>query len=241
MKLTKASELADTLARIKERALASKYSQYSEDINLAFADVSKLQDLVGKERVLQKIDLKRESLKNSSDFEMTCICGFNIMYDTENFHCICKHAFTGIKVSEDIMLYWNANSKTIGLCDGHDWNFYRDNLPYHWSAENPEPNKVGVLTNKKVGDWLKYLASKKVAAEKEYDSKVYRYNKFMDKIRAISPKYSIKYEVGDKCGVIEKNGLRLAYSAGIGYNSVQVTLVAIDSDELLETFRRLTD
>ena len=129
------------------------------------------------------------------------------------------------------------NSEAVAFRLFNDNTDYSKYLPYNWENENPQPNYVGTLTDKKLNDWLNWLTARKNAAEAAKMATNNKISEFLAKVRAFDATGANECVITETRGHIIKNGLRYEYEIdGNGHISEKVridyTFVKSDADTL---------
>lgn len=158
---------------------------------------------------------------------------------------IYTHSKVGVLVEFDGVLLtshiWNVKggSRTFYLFnDDTDYNNY---LPYNWEKENPKPNRVGTLTDKKVSAWVEWLKAKKRAALDEKEKRENSAGAFLNKIRQIDTTKCKEFRIGEKSGYLVRNGLKYSYEISeSGYISEKLA-VHYSTGSTMETFLKMSE
>lgn len=131
---------------------------------------------------------------------------------------ICNHCYYNIEyciLFENVYykLYrQNHNNPALlyYLNERIDYNF----LPSNWENNNPIPQRIGVITDKKIKVWADYLLNKSFAANVNRESKKKEVQSFLNRVYKIDisglSKYD--YQITEKSGYIIRNGLKFSYS-----------------------------
>lgn len=135
---------------------------------------------------------------------------------------------------------------------GKDYNkryvfFLVHELPYvgyetqRVASENlVKPQKVGVLSKKKILDWVGYLAQTYIALEEISKERVAKVEKFIKKMK--EAKAEIKEENGLYRGWIKRNGIEYKFEIGKeGYIAENIELDCKYTDKPYETFLKISD
>jgi len=126
----------------------------------------------------------------------------------------------------DGVLLWPCHTRTAtrDFTLFNDNTDYRNYLPYGWEKENPEPNKVGTLSDKKMAEWTNYLLAKKKAAENEKEMRENGVANFLARIAEIPESECQRKEVREFGGEIIRNGLCFSWkiSNGVVYQEMKV-------------------
>lgn len=133
------------------------------------------------------------------------------------------------------MIGYFSEKKTSDLYLYDDRTIYHEHLPYKWEDENPRPNKISVLTDKKLDGWRNWLLKRKDVAESEKARKENATEDFLRRLSEIDGK-----EHTEKRGYISKNGLRLCWeicSDGAVYSKIEVDY-PYGSDKI-DTFKKM--
>ena len=86
-----------------------------------------------------------------------------------------------------------------------------DFLPYDWSSKHPEPQRVGVLSDKKLQAWVDWLVERRAEAE---NLKIFSENKkdeFLKRMRSLDTSKCTDVEIGENRGHLVRNGIRFSY------------------------------
>lgn len=104
----------------------------------------------------------------------------------------------------------NQQTAYISIFNDHlDYTHY---LPYDWDKKNPMPNKIGVVTDKKMDVWMSYLVSRNGAASGERIQKISEKNLFLERVRCVDETKCQEVKIGEKSGYIIRNGLKFSYT-----------------------------
>lgn len=113
------------------------------------------------------------------------------------------------------------------------YDFYlRDKLPYvsNYTYDKIKegikaPQQVGVLTEKKIADWINFLTAVQSEAKKISEERVKDINKFLAKMAEMGAEVRKEYNDGYS-GELVKNGLEFRFEVGNddGYISKRITL-----------------
>jgi len=126
---------------------------------------------------------------------------------------------------DGVLLYpHRADKTTKSFSLWNDNTDYRNYLPSEWEKNNPEPTKVGVISDKKIRAWKDWLCGRKNAAEAEMKRREKNVADFLAKIEAIPESECLRKQVGDVRGEIVRNGLCYSWeiSYGIVYDKLKV-------------------
>ena len=130
--------------------------------------------------------------------------------------------YDGIRnlVEFDGLLLWPSferNKSTCSFSIFNDDTDYRTYLPYNWEDENPKPQRVGVITDKKMQAWKDWLLARREAALQEKARREDGIKQFRQRIAAIDPATCQRYHVHENKGEIVRNGLRYSWKIIHGY------------------------
>ena len=95
---------------------------------------------------------------------------------------------------------------------GDDWNYYKNYLPANWEKENPEPQKIGTITDKKMTVWAEYLKQKRAAADQVFNEKQNAAAVLRAKLAALDGSKFDYIKINDNSGQIIKNGLEYHFN-----------------------------
>lgn len=99
-----------------------------------------------------------------------------------------------------------------------------------------EPNQMGVLSSKKIQDWIEYYTSIFEALQVENDKNKKKIEDFLDSIKDLP----VTWYRGNKSGSLVKNGIEWSFTIEETYVSTSIKLhYTVDSS--LETFLALSD
>ena len=165
--------------------------------------------------------------------------GITDIYTHSKIGCLVK--YNGV-ILEHYKKHYNSDARGFYLFnDETDYNKY---LPNNWENENPRPNYVGVITDKKISDWVNWLNARKNAAESAKMAANNKVSAFMEKIRAFDVSGCTEYQINEKHGYFVRNGLRYSYEIGeSGYISESIKIdydVNLSKLETLEKFKLMT-
>lgn len=243
MKLTNYEEVAQIIDQLKCDAMTSKHKQASKSLAVNEQTAIRLVDEEG-----FSTDAYWDSCqipKNNSQFKVEKIFRVNLFHDTQKLYAEVKGCAAAVQLSEDCYMIWYKNYKKdtgyFSLLDDLQWSFYRDFLPHNWDKEHKRPNELSVITDKKLASWATYLLERRRAAEENRQFQQKEYNEFMDKIKSISLDDATDYKLEENKGFIIKRGLKLRYTAILGFRHIEIEPVARTSDELIDLFRDLTE
>lgn len=106
-----------------------------------------------------------------------------------------------------------------------------DYLPYNWEQEHPQPNKVGVLTDKKAKDWAEWLTLRNETAKAIKAERESKTADFLARVRKASKGCKDSY-ISDKNGWVSRGGLKFSYQIADNGNIFQEIKIDILSDLL---------
>jgi hypothetical protein len=103
-------------------------------------------------------------------------------------------------------------------------------------SDEPEPQKIGVLSTKKIETWIKYIEKIDKLYQEKSEKANDKINNFLTKLN----EFNIEWDnySGKSSGYIDKNGLR--YSFRIDKNGYIYETIQIKDSLNLETFLKLT-
>lgn len=116
-----------------------------------------------------------------------------------------------IKWGGEYYKLFDRRQKTSKLYIYDDPRKYWDYLPYNWDDMNPEPNQIGVLSDKKIIAWVEFINKKISAYNAIKDERENGVSAFLKKVRNFDLTGVTDYEITDRRGHITKNGLRFSY------------------------------
>lgn len=123
----------------------------------------------------------------------------------------------------------------------NDSDLFRNYLPYDWDEKNPEPNKIGVVSDRKMNDWAEYLNRRYNTAVEIRDNKDNIIAEFWKSINALNPaqydRFVVSQDLGE--GEIVKNGLRFRFKIEQGGYINQKIDVYYMSGNTLDTFAQM--
>lgn len=99
-----------------------------------------------------------------------------------------------------------------------------------------EPKNIGVLTTKKINDWMEYLQEVYLECKKENDKKTSVISNFLKSIE----KENVKWWNDHKHGEIIKNGIKFTFKIEDGYVNQKIEIY-YDVDSTIENFRKLSN
>lgn len=144
----------------------------------------------------------------------------------------------GIIVDGEILLasfYRRETTAQLSFLD--DKRIYHQGLPYKWEEQNPHPNQVGLLTDKKVQAWLDWLRLRRDT----YDAKVNAENDavaaFLERVRAID--CGCKKQIGEDRGYLVKNNIRFSYTISDRYVRTELKIDNQYGDDKLSDFLKM--
>lgn len=152
---------------------------------------------------------------------------------------------------------WNGTINLLG-CDIDICVSYHDYVKkysFYLNKKNPyvefytqeevcktlkKPQEVGVLTEKKISDWVKYLTEAHEQLKKISEERVENVDKFLNKMKKMGVKINNGYD-NRLSGEIVKNGLKFSFEIGeSGYISKKIDVhYSTGNDE--DTFLKLAD
>ena len=134
----------------------------------------------------------------------------------------------GIKhlVLFDGILLWPCSTRTAtrDFRLFNDETDYRNYLPYDWEKNNPAPNNVGTISDKKMQAWKTWLITRKNAAEENKNQREDKVAAFLERIAEIPASECQKKVVGEYQGEIIRNGLCYSWKIqnGVVYDDLKV-------------------
>lgn len=132
---------------------------------------------------------------------------------------------------------WDNKGGAVSFYLFNDSTDYRKYLPYNWEEEHPKPNRVGVLTDRKMSDWKNWLLSRKAAADAEKAKREGKTAEFLARVRAINTEGCTEYKITEKSGYFVRNGLRYSYQIdGNGYISEKIGIAYTSGLDCLDKF-----
>lgn len=134
------------------------------------------------------------------------------------------HSEIGYLIEFDGVLFRYYGKNTVSFSLFNDNTDYYNYLPYNWDKNNPAPNNVGVITDKKIEAWKKYLLSRKFAAEAEKNRRENSAAAFLAKIKNFDSTGCKKCDVGETSGRIVCNGLEYTYKISNGVISERISV-----------------
>lgn len=177
-------------------------------------------------------------------------CGYTVSHGGEvnryfsNFGCW-RGITSMVKFDETLMVWFDAKEqgKPARWCIFNDNTDYYNYLPYGWREENPEPNKMGTITDKKAREWKNWLTAKRQAALNERDRREGAVVTFMKRIGKIDKNNCQRYNVGETSGEIIRNGLCFSWTISNGVVSqkldVHYTTAWRDGKDKLDAFNEM--
>lgn len=120
-----------------------------------------------------------------------------------------------------------------------DYNYYRDYLPYNWEKENPEPQKIGTITDKKMTAWAEYLKQKRAAADQVFNGKQNAAAVLRSKLAALDGSNFDYIQINDKSGQIIKNGLEYHFEITESNTIIQHIEVYYKTPQNIESFLQM--
>lgn len=150
--------------------------------------------------------------KNKSSVQFTPLYEIEAYYDREIGKSVffpAKKTYSITFEGRELFIYKvSGNLCNISL-NGDQRDYY--NYSHILSGIGALPNNVGVLTDKKVREWVEWL-DKRAAA---YDAAIAKENEevalFLAEVRKIDPSTCHRCDIGEKSGVVERGGIRLSY------------------------------
>lgn len=122
------------------------------------------------------------------------------------------------------------------LEDAINYNLYGG----EWDKHHPAPNKVGVVTDKKMAQWAEYLRDRHDAALVNMHNKNNKVKLFLAKLESINPGSCKIFNCNERKGIIKKSGF--CYSYLIDPSGYIFEKIEVDSDvnHNFETFAEIT-
>ncbi len=141
-----------------------------------------------------------------------------------------EHPFLDIKISywehDEKWRIFENNSTRLPNISGYDLNEIKKQFK--------EPNQIGVLTQKKIFDWIKYLECAYDACKKASDINTVKITKFEEKLS----RYPIKWNKDGKSGYYEKGGLEYIFAFVDGFIRQEIK---VDTITNFENFLKMAD
>jgi hypothetical protein len=137
--------------------------------------------------------------------------GLTDIYTHSKIGCLVR--YNGVLL-DHYKKHYNSDLREFRLFN--DQTDYRTYLPYKWGENNPSPNFVGTITDKKINDWLNWLNLRKAAAEEVRNLSENRVALFMEKIRGFNTSGCSDYKITENSGYFVRNGLRYSYEIETG-------------------------
>ena len=88
-----------------------------------------------------------------------------------------------------------------------DYNYYKNYLPYRWEENNPAPQNIGTITDKKMTAWAEYLKQKRAAADQVFNEKQNAAAVLRSTLAALDGSKFDYIKINENSGQIIKNGL----------------------------------
>lgn len=88
---------------------------------------------------------------------------------------------------------------------------YRLFLPYSWDEQNPEPNKMNVVCDKGVQQWIEWRKKRQAAALFEKTHRMNTVLQFKEEIAKINPSECTEFQDNGNKGHIVRNGLSFSW------------------------------
>ena len=125
--------------------------------------------------------------------------------------------------------------------DSTDYNF----LPYNWNNEHPEPQRVGVLSDKKLQAWVDWLNLRRTEAENIKSDSEDEVGKFLKKVRSIDTSKCSDVKIGEKRGHLVRNGIQFSYEIS-GQNTIHTKLeidlgVKLNTSDKLDIWKKIVE
>lgn len=120
---------------------------------------------------------------------------------------------------------------------------YYNYLPSDWEMKNPQPNKVGTITDKKMSQWKDWLLARQKSANDKKMEREGNVAKFFAEIAKIPSSECKTMEIGKNRGRIVRNGLCLRYSIqnGVVSTSIEVTLPVFSKESKVDVFNKMCE
>ncbi len=133
---------------------------------------------------------------------------------TETWSNISKGSY--VLVDGEILNASFYNSKTTAdFSFFQDYRKYSDRLPNSWLIENPAPERVGVMTDKKVQAWLDWLRQRRDLYNEIENERNAKVAKFLESVRSAADKCS-EVNIGETSGSLRSNNLVFTYQISDG-------------------------
>ncbi len=145
----------------------------------------------------------------------------------------------------DGVILWPCSTKTAtkGFMLFNDETDYRNYLPYDWEKNNPAPNNVGTISDKKMQAWKEWLIARKNAAEENKNQLEDKVAAFLRNIAAIPESECQRKDVREYQGEIIRNGLCYSWKIenGVVYDKIEVhyTTAWRDGKSRLDCFKEM--
>lgn len=157
------------------------------------------------------------------------------MYSGTNIYHLIE--FNGVKMTPG----FHFDGKPTHLLLWNDNTDYYNYLPYNWEKDNPAPNKVGTITDKKIAEWSEWLLKRKDVAETEREKREGTVATFLRKIDEIPESYLKRKKIWDNRGFIEKNGLVFEWqiSNGVIHTEIKVSYDVKSGADKIDSFLQM--
>lgn len=126
---------------------------------------------------------------------------------------------------DGVLLFPNrSRTATRSFSLWNDDTDYYNYLPYEWEKNNPEPTKVGTISDKKIRAWKDWLCARCMAALDEIRTREKNVADFLARIDAIPESECQRKLVYENHGEIVRNGLCYSWeiSNGVVRDSLKV-------------------
>ena len=119
--------------------------------------------------------------------------------------------------------YWmNTENKPCKYHIFNDCTNYSDYLPYDYETDHPQPNRVGVITDKKAEQWKNWLETRLSVYDAEKAKRKNKATAFLDELSKINKDDCTLYNVGNERGRIVKNNIEFKYTINNGVVSTSI-------------------
>ncbi len=96
-----------------------------------------------------------------------------------------------------------------------DYRSYYTRLPNSWKKENPAPDRVGVITDKKIQAWLDWLRQRRDIYDGIENQKNAKVTEFLESVRNAA-EHCEESRIGETSGSLRSNNLVFTYSISEG-------------------------
>lgn len=134
--------------------------------------------------------------------------------------------------SKSYYSFFPSGARLLPNLSNHRYNAIRES--------KEEPNRIGVLSQKKVDAWIKFCTEVNEDAKKESDENTAKIEAFLKSIENEEVRYHGHSKGNKYAGTIVKNGIEFTYKISEGYISQKVALhYSVPND--IESFRKLSE